>query len=125
MADPRDSRAGFTSMLSMSHLPEDFCPGYITLIEIGIHVRLNRHRSVKFSGLHWHVGTSPTAPSGKRIPADARRIIMVAYPSAAMFEDGYLAFFGSLPHPGKQQIQGECLADRGEFRTGPEINGTM
>ena len=128
--DSRDSPAGFTSMLGVSHLPDNYCPGHIILLEIGVHIRLNRYRTVKFSALHWHVGTFPSAPPGaKKVPANAVRLSVVGYPNVASFEGGHLAFFGAIPHKGKQiledELSGKPFVDkRGEFRLGPEMGVT-
>ena len=128
--DSKDSPAGFTSMLCLSHLPDRYCPGHIILLEIGVHVRLNRLRTIDFSALHWHVGTFPSAPPGERkLATDALRLTVVGYPNVASFEGGHLAFFGAVPYKGKQQLEdlpsNEPFVDRrGEFRIGPEMTGT-
>jgi hypothetical protein len=122
--DARDSKAGFTSMLSISNLPENYCPGHMVLLSLGVHVRLDFLNTFACSGLQWHVGTLPTAPDGVTPVADAIRLLSVAYPNVASFEKSHLSFFGSIPSVGVQS-HGQKISDRhtGEFRVGYEMTG--
>jgi hypothetical protein len=110
-------------MFGLSNLPHNYCPGYIILLSIGVHVRLDQYQSVFFSGLQWHVGTSPTPPSGVEPEPDALRLTMVGYPNIATFEGGYPSFLASLPR--MKEIPSGSFIDRGEFRVGPEMTGTV
>jgi hypothetical protein len=109
-------------MFRLLCLPSRYCPGYIILLSIGVHVRLEHYRAVYFSGLQWHVGTQPTPPPGVDPEVDAFRLTMVAYPSIATFEGGYPSFLASLPRA--LEIPSGQYIDRGEFRVGPEMTGT-
>jgi hypothetical protein len=48
---------------------------------------------------------------------------MVGYPNIATFEGGYPSFLASLPR--MKEIPSGSFIDRGEFRVGPEMTGTV
>jgi hypothetical protein len=112
-------------MLQLSDLPDDYCPGHIYLLSLGIHVELKRFSMVYFSGLQCHGGTTPTPPAGVRPPASALRVTVVGYPSIASFEGEMLAFSAAIPSV-KTQVQDQPYMDKnaGQLRIGPEVTGT-
>jgi len=125
--DAFDSAGGYTSMFQVSSLPENCYPGHILLLSIGIHIKLVRLHSICFSGLQWHVGTTPTSPLGDIPLSHFLRISVVGYPSIASFEGDHLAFLGSIPSTRlKQRHKQDCVdKNAGEFRMSPEITGTV
>lgn len=59
-----DSMGHFTTMTSLSRLPEGYDPRQFFILYPGLYITLNNFATVSFSGLRRHGGTAPYTPEG-------------------------------------------------------------
>ena len=62
--DQGDSAGHYTTMISLSRLPDDYDPSRFFILYPGIYVTLDNFATVSFCGLQLHGGTAPYAPEG-------------------------------------------------------------
>jgi hypothetical protein len=83
--DDRDCKGLFTTTVSWPDMPDDYDPGLFFLLFARVYMRMEKHSSFTFSGLHKHGGSSPTAPDGKSVEGWESRFVTVSYPQDLMF----------------------------------------
>jgi len=70
--DYGDSAGHFTTMISLSRLPESYDPGCFFILYLGIYVTLDNFATVSFSGLRRHGSTAPYRPQEPMQPSSNR-----------------------------------------------------
>ncbi|KAF8160418.1 hypothetical protein BJ912DRAFT_1069426 [Pholiota molesta] len=78
--DPLDHPGCFTNTFSSPDIPADYCPGQMFLLIARVFADLEEFHALNFSGLHFHGGTAPLPPTGKRRENWETRMVMVNYP---------------------------------------------
>ncbi|KAF9470355.1 hypothetical protein BDN70DRAFT_939787 [Pholiota conissans] len=79
--DRNDQIGSFTDTLCCSDIPDDFEPGIMFILLPMMFTKLVKYRGLKFSGLHMHGGTPPTAPIDGTLSGWETRIVCVSYRS--------------------------------------------
>lgn len=84
--DGCDFAASFSCMQVISKLPEEdgWQGGRFHLLALGCYVKLERWRTIYFSGRLRHGGTAPLAPKGQKAPAGTFRVVVIGYPPETM-----------------------------------------
>lgn len=107
--DQGDSAGHFTTMISLSRLPEGYDPGRFFILYPGLYITLDNFATVSFSGLRRHGGTAPYTPEGAD-DADfesAVRFAVINYPPARQTGGNQRYALGSLPRTGPFTIPPE------------------
>ncbi|KAF8220141.1 hypothetical protein L208DRAFT_1160216, partial [Tricholoma matsutake] len=74
--------------------------GHFNLLSMGLYIKLDPFKLMRFSGLCKHGGTPPLSPPGKPPADSACRIMVVMYPPASMLSQSanHRAGFALLPN---------------------------
>lgn len=78
--DSLDHPGCFTNTLSCPDIPSDFGPGQMHFLLARAFADLDAFHALNFSGLHFHGGTAPLPPAGKRREKWETRMVLVNYP---------------------------------------------
>lgn len=78
--DSLDHPGSFTNTLSFPDIPAKYTSGQMHFLLPRVFVELDEFTALNFSGLHFHGGTSPTAPEGCTREGWETRAILVNYP---------------------------------------------
>lgn len=74
-----DHVGSFTDILACSDIPSSYNPGVIVVLLPMVYMKLNKFNGLKFSGLHLHGGTPPTAPINNKLLGWETRMVCVSY----------------------------------------------
>lgn len=77
--DSFDSPASLTSHTGISDLPTGYDNGSMFLLFVRAFSRVDRHRSLKFSGLNFHAGSTASPPEGQSVDNSSNRAATVHY----------------------------------------------